>query len=502
MDKLKKNIKDLLKVSTTEPLNRWEHYRLKREINRIFFPLKLPILKLEGFCGLNNPSAACYLNSSLQLLFRIDTFTNLLDNFNHPEELNYMDLKSPKNTDAEKRNILYKEKTAIYNKIKDLLNNNNYDVKNLYNEYLVKKNEIDELNKSLIDFDNENNCSNHEKFYGKFILENMVLIYNLYKSIENNNSISLNDLKYKQESVYQNLIDIAFNKKDDTVPVGKITTTGYRQTISTQNHTSEFLFYIFKYLVCFNNNLVSNFIKSINFKIKDYYQLEDNSFSKPMIKNYQTYEIKLGQLAVGTYSFQEVIDSNQSEIFTDLINTGEYSKEDSYDKLRYTAILDLDKYKNNVGGDREIIRIRSYYNSKIDEINSRYSRRAKLKKLEILIPDELEYLIVNIERRNMNETQNTFFNHQVISNTFQIGGNNFVRKAVTIHSGGVGGGHYVCAVCNDEGYPIKLLNDSSVSDINDVNIRQPLDSVSSNGYIRTIPQKGISYLFKRIVNHQ
>ena len=73
MEKLKRLIIQLSNISNTEPLDKWNYFKTKRDINRIFFPLETRILKLEGAPGLGflktrtkyvktSPTLNCSLN--------------------------------------------------------------------------------------------------------------------------------------------------------------------------------------------------------------------------------------------------------------------------------------------------------------------------------------------------------------------------------------------------------------------------------------------------------
>jgi hypothetical protein len=514
MEKLKRLIIQLSNISNTEPLDKWNYFKTKRDINRIFFPLETPILKLEGFCGLKNPSNTCYLNASLQLLFRISTLIDFLHNFESPEEINLLDYNLSYKlykTELEKIETLKRKQKELHKNMKKKIKaNKDTNINSLYDIYFKILKELDSIQNSIDIFDNR--CKMEDKIYAQFILNNFVIIYNNYKITPEDKNISLQTLSYKENTIFQNLIDMALNKKEEMIFDHKIrikdrdTDDPYyiRNNYRIPNHSGEFIVGILRYLSCFDNELFNNFLKSITFRLHSIVLYEDNKYSQPFIVNERTIEIKLTELEKDDYTFQQIIDNYQKEelTFKELVdNNKPISKEDSINIYKLNILLEQTKD----------VTTRKAINTQIEKINFKYRIRAKSKKLRIEIPHELDYLIVSIERidtlvrtndpdtiakwnspewkdiqvdRNFKQK---LHEHKITTNYFIINGIKFIQKAVTIHSGTATGGHYVCAICNDDGIPIKLINDETV-----------LPASSDSTYIPTIPTKGITYLFKRV----
>jgi hypothetical protein len=495
MEKLKRLIEILSNISNTDSLDNRKYKNIKFMINKLFNPSQIPILRLEGFCGLNNPSNVCYLNSALQLLFRIDSFISLFNYIKTPSDAKVLKNNFYKNiyvADNDRLDQLKVEYEGLkLNIIEDV------DIDNSYIK-MKKINQDIETIQSKLNTIFDNRCRNddfseskRDNYYGKKVLENLIKIYNSYKSKlrPSNNSLFL-DTK-----IYQNLIDVAFNiniAKDGR----EYNTTG------NQNDTGEFISNLFRKLSCVDNELVINFIKSIQYQIHSTFEcIVSSKESEPNISLDCLLQIKFESRMVIPgkleYTFQELIDLYQipeTEILGILEFCNQFSKEDYIEKVKLSDKLDKQSRRSSEKRkilnetqkeqhDKESIAERKPDQDRINEINDKYKNIANNKKLKIIIPDELEYLILSVTRQ---ATITEFHPYKITDNKFEIDGASFILKAVTIHSGGITGGHYVCAICDDNGIPTTLINDSRVS---------PASSDST--YIPQIPTKGITYLFRR-----
>jgi hypothetical protein len=499
MEKLKRLIEILSNISNTEPLDNRKYKNIKFNINKLFNPSHISILRLEEFCGLNNPSSVCYFNSAIQLLFRIDTLISLLA---HLKTLNSAKVL---NTNYNQRE--YKTDLEQLSKLKIELEKlkinivNDIDIDKSYVERIKIDQDIEKLQSKLniiFDINCKNDNYNPLKWdinYGKFVLENLVEIYNNYKS-NIGSSLSLNSTTYEGNSIFNNLIEIAFN----------LDTTS-RSSISDQQDTGEFISNLFRKLSCVDNELVINFMKSIQYQIHSTYKcIVSGKESDPSISLDCLLQIKFeksmiipGKLA---YTFQELIELYQTPEIEILNGIQDFcnpiSKEDYIAKVKLSNILDEEARtsteKRQKFRDTQISEIAQHYKEsmvtrkpfqdQIDTINAKYTNKANNKKLKILIPDELEYLILSVTRQDY--TRTAFHPYQIIDNKFEIDGANFILKAVIIHNGGISGGHYVCAICDDNGIPTTLISDSSVS-----------QASPEDNYIKQIPTKGVTYLFRR-----
>jgi hypothetical protein len=480
MEKLKRLIKILSNISNTDPFDNRKYKNIKFMINKFFNSLQIPILRLDGFCGLKRTSNTCYFISAIQLLFRIDTLISLLDHLktsHSAKVLNTNYNQREYKTDLEKL-------SKLKNKSEDLRLNivNDIDIDNKYIERIKIDQDIEKLQSKLNNiFDTR--CANNnidplkwDINYGKFVLENLIEIYNKYDS-NRGSSLSLNSTIYEGNSIFNNLIEIAFNL--DTPP-------SMRSHVGIQNDTGEFISNLLRKLSCVDNELVINFIKSIQYQIHSTYKcIVSGEESDPAVSLDCLLQIKFESRMIIPdkleYTFQELIDLYQIPE-TDILDGSQdfcnpRSKEDYIAKVK--LLNELAKItKENEGP------LRKPFEDQKDAINAKYTNKANNKKLKILIPDELEYLILSVTRQDY--TRTAFHPYKIIDNKFEINGASFILKAVTIHDGGVSGGHYVCAICDDNGIPTTLINDSSVSPAS------PEDS-----YIKQIPTKGVTYLFRR-----
>jgi ubiquitin C-terminal hydrolase len=157
MEELKRLIIQLVTINNTIPFDKWKFFKTKRDINRIIYPLESPILRLEGFCGLFNPSRTCYLNASLQLLFRIDTFIDFLHNFESPEEINLLDYNLSDQlykTQLDRIQVLLSEQKELTKQIGNILKTDfNTNISSIYDDYSQKINEINTIRDSIDIFD-------------------------------------------------------------------------------------------------------------------------------------------------------------------------------------------------------------------------------------------------------------------------------------------------------------------------------------------------------------
>lgn len=503
MEKLKRLIIQLVIINNTIPFDKCNFLKTKRDINKIFFTKDsdIPILKLEGFCGLVRSSMTCYFISSIQLLFKIDTLVSLLNYLNIPENVSKLELNFNKQKyETYLENL--KEWKIRENSLRLDIVNNNGDLDELYSDIINIKRDIDDL-QSRVNIIFDTRCAETDTDYGKLILENFIKIYNEYKS-NINGQISLNSIQHKGASIFTNLINIAFNLD--------IASSGRRlANIGDQNDTGEFIANLFRKLSCVDNEYVYNFIKSIQYNISSTFTcITTKVKSYPIINldcllqiKFESRMIKPGKLE---YSFQELIDLYQSPENDILDGIQEVcnpmSKEDYIRKIKLLSEL------SKIPGAHQSL-LRKPYNDELYLINNKYKNKANFKKLKINIPDELEYLIISITRQNaigrikpsdialwntpewkkipvIDGVKIKFHPYSITTNHFNIDDSKFLLKAVTIHSGGVTGGHYVCAICDDNGNPTTLIDDSSVI------------PAHSSAYISQIPTKGVTFLFRRL----
>ena len=480
MEKLKRLIQILSHISNTEPLDNRKYKNLKFIINKLFYPSQIPILRLEGVCGLIRTGNTCYFISAIQLLFRIDTLISLLDHLKTSDNAKVLETNFNQReykTDLEQlENLKKKQKEINLNIVNDI------DIDNSYNKDIQISKEVDDLQSKLnVIFDTR--CANNnddplkwDTYYGKFVLENLVVIYNNYK-LKFGSALSLNSTIYEGNSIFNNLIEIAFNldiKSSGIAP----------SSVGTQNDTGEFITNLFRKLSCVDNKYVINFIKSIQYQIHSTFKcILSGKESDPAISLDCLLQIKFESRMIipgkEEYTFQELIDLYQIPE-TDILPGAQefcnkFSKEDYIAKLKLSNTLQKMTYST--------VSERKPFQDLIDAINAKYTNKANSKKLKILIPDELEYLILSVTRQ---ATTTTFHPFKITDSKFQIDGVDFILKAVTIHDGGVGCGHYVCAIYDDDGNPKTLINDSTVS-----------PASPEDYYIKQIPTKGITHLFRR-----
>lgn len=310
MEKLKRLIEILSNISNTEPLDNRKYKNIKFMINKLFSHSQIPILRLEGFCGLLRTLNTCYFISAIQLLFRIDTLILLLAHLKTPDSAKVLNTNYNQReykTDLEKL-------SKLKNKSEDLRLNivNDIDIDKSYIERIKIDQDIEKLQSKLNNiFDTRcvNNNIDPLKWdinYGKFVLENLIEIYNKYDS-NRGSSLCLNSTIYEGNSIFNNLIEIAFNL--DTPP-------SMRSDVGTQNDTGEFISNLLRKLSCVDNELVINFIKSIQYQIHSTYKcIVSGEESDPAVSLDCLLQIKFesrmiipGKLE---YTFQELIDLYQ-----------------------------------------------------------------------------------------------------------------------------------------------------------------------------------------------
>ena len=440
------------KKQKKEKKDKVQEYKQKRPVKTVKKTMKGGVARFEGRCGLVGGKNRCYLNSAIQLLLSIDSFTNYLETTSI-DAINALEIKS----------VLTQEEKDIgivpCNKVDEPL------YKNVLKAFKVLHSTVKDTETAAPVIPVPTTPVTADPRFPGLNAATLQAMRAIMSDAEIKEQIKVQQStlgKPTSTSNNQSLVATNTGPPIDTdtilvdptlrVPKTKKTTGIFKGSVyeifialiekvestligTTQQNASSFINEVLSILHCFSNDSdIKKVVDTFSFKFKTTYTCSNN-YNKP-----------------DKYVYSETIELPNFNSMTDISSLIE----------KYTTTEDLLSKRSK--------------SSNPEGICGNTSGKVKYTKTEsIHVPEENTTLIFTLKRFN-NDLRKI---NTMVKNTpiIDVDNKTYILYGVVLHIGNrVNAGHYVYVVCNNEGNPSYVIDDSRITKFN-------RDDFEMNNYI-------------------